>query len=655
MNLSRRELFWLSLAGCVRPARARDAGHDDVHQQLLDLAARYEEERRARFAEVKTPDQLAELQRSLRETFVRLLGGLPEKMALPAVTKTGTIDADHYVVEKLVYESFPGYFVSALLYKPKSIDKPVPAVLSPCGHSVVGKAAPEYQTLHINLAKRGFVVLTYDPVGQGERSQFWDSHKGRTRFNLSCGEHAVLGSALDLHGTSLARYRIWDGMRGLDYLASLPEVNRTKLGCAGNSGGGTLTAYLTALDPRIAAAAICCYITTLPRRMGNRIQEDPSSDPEQDFFGFVSERIDHAGLLALCAPRPTLIGSAQLDFFPIEGAHESFAEAKRLYQAAGAPERIAQAESPLKHGLTQPLREAVYGWFGRWLSGRDEPAAAREIPVRPRTPEELRVCAEGQVSVSFRSRFLLDLAQDEFRKAPRPARRPLREVLRLEPDEIRNAAAAIAAGTGPTLVICINGNDARDWREQREFLEVVRQTGHDTAVVDPSGVGPRRVRLAVPGHSYTDPLSSVEANIAYNAYLVGRTMLGMRVADVAVAVHKLAAERKPRRVILCGRNDAALVACCAAAVMPAIAGVAVENMLLSFNSAFSAEGFPINAASIAPGVLRDFGDIQDVVGLVTPRGVLIAAGIGDAKPPAASVRYSDKRFTSDPRVLVEWL
>src|SRR5262249_25160504 len=158
--------------------------------------------------------------------------------------------------------------------------------------------------------------------------------------NLTCGEHAVLGNPLYLLGTSLARYRIWDGIRGLDYLASLPEVDARKLGCAGNSGGGTLTAYIAALDARVVAAAICCYITTLPRAMGNRIPTDPDADPEQDIFGFVSEGIDHSGLLALRAPRPTLIGSAKLDFFPIEGARESFAEAKILFEAAGAAERV---------------------------------------------------------------------------------------------------------------------------------------------------------------------------------------------------------------------------------------------------------------------------------------------------------------------------
>ncbi|MHC5543041.1 alpha/beta hydrolase family protein, partial [Singulisphaera rosea] len=317
-GLSRRGFLACGLAASAGLAFGKEGGTVDVHRQILDLAARQERARRAKFAAVRTKAELEALQRSLRESFLRLLGGLPEaERDIPPTSKTGQIRGDGYSIEKFAFESVPGYFVPALLYRPEGLKGKAPAVISPCGHSGVGKAADPYQILHINLAKRGFVVLTYDPVGQGERSQFWDAEAQRTRFNLGCGEHAVIGNALYLLGSNLARYRIRDGMRAIDYLASLPEVDASKIGCVGNSGGGTLTAYITALDSRVAAAAIGCYITTLPRRMANRTQEDPSADPEQDIFGFVGEGIDHAGLLALCAPRPTLIGSAQLDFFPI--------------------------------------------------------------------------------------------------------------------------------------------------------------------------------------------------------------------------------------------------------------------------------------------------------------------------------------------------
>jgi hypothetical protein len=522
----------------------------------------------------------------------------------------------------------------------------------------VGKSAAPYQILHINLAKRGYIVLTYDPVGQGERSQFWDAEKGRSRYDLVCGEHAVMGNALYLLGTSLARFRIWDGLRGLDYLASMPEVDATRVGCVGNSGGGTLTTYLSALDSRIAASAIGCYITALPRRMGNRIEADPDADPEQDLFGFVSAGIDHAGLLALCAPRPTLLGTALHDFFPIAGARESFGEAQRLFQVAGAGKHIARVEAPGRHGLSRPLREAVYGWFDRWLAGSKAPEPAVEFDVQPRSATELRVCTHGQVNVTFRSLPLLSVALDEFREGPKRAgKKPLRDILGLDLAGAKPRITEFRGGSGATstMVICVNGNEAPDWREQRRFLVALEEAGHALAVVDPRGVGTLRPRLEVPGHAYTDPLSGVEENLAYNAFLVGQSLLGLRVADSLAAVRQVAARTRAPRVVLCGRRDAALVACFAAAVEPAVHSVATEEMRRSFLPMFAADGDAINAASILPGLLHDFGDLPDILAHIAPRRVLVAAGSGENIPVDPCVKVTAGRFTSDPRVLTDWL
>jgi dienelactone hydrolase/pimeloyl-ACP methyl ester carboxylesterase len=660
--LSRRDFL---AAGCaltstVATASAAPKLDDprpvDVHRQLLELAAQQEERRRARFAAVTSKAGLEALQASLRETVLRLLDGFPEKPGIPPARVTGTIVADDYVIEKLTYESFPGYFVTALLYRPKQVTKPLPGVLSPCGHSTNGKAAGAYQILHINLAKRGFVVLTYDPVGQGERSQFWDARKHRSRFDLSCGEHAVLGNPLYLLGSSLARYRIWDGMRGLDYLASRPEVDASQLGCVGNSGGGTLTAYIAALDPRVEVAAICCYITTLPRRMANRIQQDPSADPEQDIFGFVSEGIDHAGLLALRAPRPTLIGSAVKDFFPIEGARESFAEAKRLYEAAGAGHRIAMAEAPGGHGLSGPLRRAVYHWFDSYFAAKGEDQGP-EFAVKPRPDAELQVCADGQVNLAMRSRPLLPMAWEEFERKPNRARVPLHELLRLDPARLapRNSRNAAASKTDRTAIVCVNGNESGDWREDVAFLRAVERLGHEVLVIDPCGVGPSRPSIFAGAPHYADPLSGVEENIAYNAFLVGKSLLGMRVADVLAAIERSREKVEPRRIIVCGRRDAALVACLAAAVSPAIDGVACQDMLHSFRTLFSAEGHAINAASILPDLLEQFGDISDIIARIAPRKVLVASGIGEFSKPAPHVRIMPGRFSAEPQRLIEWL
>jgi dienelactone hydrolase len=644
------------LAG-VTPAFAGQ--QSDLHQQLLDLADRQQQERRTLFSATTSKAELETLQKVLRGKFLRLLGGLPPRQGVPPAKILGQIEAEDYLIEKLVFESSPGYFVSALLYKPRKITARVPAVLSPCGHAPEGKGASPYQLLHVNLVKRGYIVLTYDPVGQGERSQFWDAQKKKSRFNLVCGEHAVLGNPLYLLGTNLARYRIWDGLRALDYLASLPEVDAQRIGCVGNSGGGALTAYISALDPRVRAAAIGCFITTLPRRMGNRIQADPDADPEQDIFGFVGEGLDHGALLALRIPRPTLLATARFDFFPIQGARESFAEVKKLYQVAGVAERVALVEAAEKHGLSLPLRKAIYPFFDRWLAGRTVETQANEIAVKPRPAKELLVCKDAQVNVTFHSRHLLTLALDEFdcRKKPARARTPLAELLRLDPKEADYRTVEIAGGkpTDQTLVLCVNGNESRPWQEEQAFLQALEKRGHAVVVVDPRGVGSLRPKVSVQGHDYADPLTGVEENLAYNAFLVGKSLLGMRVTDVQTAVRKLAAQTKRSRILLCGRRDAALVACLTAAIEPSVTQVALEQMPLTYRWYFNPVGRPINAASILPSLLRDHGDVEQVLAAIAPRRMLSAAGLGATAHRVPTLQQAQGLFTENPVLLTNWL
>jgi dienelactone hydrolase len=666
-TLSRRDCLRLSVAAHVGSswcgAAPAGAGESDLHEQILDLAAQHERKRRARFAGVTTNARLSALQSSLRETFLRLLDGFPQRDGPPQVHRTGTIDAGDFIIEKLVYQSLPGYYVPALVYRPRRSSGPLPGVLSPCGHSASGKAEKTYQILHINLAQRGFVVLTYDPVGQGERSQFWDPGRARSRYNLVCGEHAVLGNPLYLLGTNLARYRIWDGMRGLDLLTSLPEVDAARIGCVGNSGGGTLSAYISALDSRVTVSAICCYVTTLRRRMANRIQEDPAADPEQDLFGFVSDGLDHAGLLALRVPKPTLLGTARFDFFPIEGARKTFTEVRRLYELAGAPEALARVEAAERHGLTLPLRNAVYAWFHRWLAGAQAPQPVAELAVAPRSARELQVCAEGQVNRSFASRPLLPLALEAFDRAlpvPRALDRQAfaRDVLQLDTERADPRVTEISQASAPAgmVVVCINGNEARDWRDETAFLDGLARRGHAAIVVDPRGVGSRKARLSVVGKRYDDPLRGVEENLAYNAFLVGTSLIGMRVSDTLAALRALAVRSKPSHIVLCGRRDSALTACLAGLVEPGVERVVAEEILLSFRGLFAAEGRAVNAASILPGFLRHFRDLSDLFAAIAPRKVLVSAGVGEARANLdPSVHAVKQRVSEHVGVLTDWL
>src|SRR5262249_50029444 len=148
--------------------------------------------------------------------------------------------------------------------------------------------------------------------------------------------------------------------------------------------------------------------------------------------------------------------------------------------------------------------------------------------------------------------------------------------------------------------------------------------------------------------------TGVEENIAYNAFLVGKSLLGMRVADVSAAIKKRVGT-PPGRVVLCGRADAALVACLAAATNPAVNAVAVEGLLLGFEPLFEGVGRPVNAASILPALLRDFGDVADVLSEIAPRKMLVAAGIGTLPRRPASVEVTERRFVTEPRVFLDWL
>src|SRR5205823_14675152 len=153
---------------------------------------------------------------------------------------------------------------------------------------------------------------------------------------------------------------------------------------------------------------------------------------------------------------------------PIEGARESFAEAQHLFKVAGAAENVERAEAEEKHGLTLPLREAIYGFFERHLTGRKAAGASKEIAVTPRAVKDLLVCADGQVNLALGSRHLLPLALEEFDKKTKPARRGLRELLRLDPESADFRVTEIAAGSKDhhTLLVLVNGNETRGWQQE---------------------------------------------------------------------------------------------------------------------------------------------------------------------------------------------
>ncbi len=353
------------------------AAPDRLAEFLKKQAAEQFALRRKEVAAATSPEQIVRRQERLRAFFLRSLGDLPERTPLNARTIGVRRSADH-IVERVSFESRPGHRVPSLLYLPAGMP-PFPGVLVPCGHSANGKADATYQRICILLARNGMAAFCYDPIGQGERIQKLDAEGKPAIREGSTSEHTLAGIGALLVGRQAASYRIWDGMRALDYLASRPEIDPDRLGCTGNSGGGTMTAYLMALDDRIRVAAPSCYITSLERLFATIGPQDA----EQNITGQVAAGMDHADYIAMRAPRPTLLCVGTRDFFDIQGSWDTFREVKLLYGRLGFGERVDLFESDEPHGFTAPRRVAAVRWLRRWLLGKDDAITEPDLPIAP--------------------------------------------------------------------------------------------------------------------------------------------------------------------------------------------------------------------------------------------------------------------------------
>jgi dienelactone hydrolase len=211
-------------------------------------------QRRRQIERLVTTEDVSRRRAYLRERMLDDLGGFPERTPLNARV-VGVLQRPPYKIEKVIFESQPHFYVTANLYLPTKGHPPYPAILFPLGHEPGGKTNLTWQQMLGSLATKGFVAMTWDPIGQGERLQIYDEDLRESKVGDSTTEHTVVGTQCLLIGDHLARYTIWDGMRALDYLLSRPEVDPTRIGLTGNSGGGTHTAYIAALDDRIQVAA----------------------------------------------------------------------------------------------------------------------------------------------------------------------------------------------------------------------------------------------------------------------------------------------------------------------------------------------------------------------------------------------------------------
>ena len=321
---------------------------------------------------LKTPEDWKKRQNKIRARFDEYFGKFPKKTPLnPRIIDV--IDREKYVIEKLIFESQPNYFCSANFYVPKDRPSKVPGVLVTVGHKEDGKSRLMYHELCLGLVLKGYAVLIVDPMGQGERSEYFDSDTKTHFLERKIDQHHYFGRQAFLADWSLPSLRIWDGIRAVDYLVSRAEVDTSKLAVVGNSGGGQMAMYIAAVDSRIKVIAA----------------GHPGGSCESMLLNGTGLSV--FDIYSLIPPRPfrIVVGRESRE---APGHVRTIEEFKPIYQAFGVSEEaLDMSIVGGLHDIKLPKRISIYEWFNKWLEKEDE--GSTEPPLQPEKMESLW-CAE---------------------------------------------------------------------------------------------------------------------------------------------------------------------------------------------------------------------------------------------------------------------
>jgi dienelactone hydrolase len=274
----------------------------------------------------------------------------------------GKLDRGDYTIEKIVLETFPGFTLSGNLYRPKGATGKAPGILCPHGHWEDGRMNPEVQQRCIRWAKLGCVVFMYDMVGYNDSKPF---------------THAFLNDRLRRWGLSLPTLQTWNSIRAVDWLTSLPDVDAARIGCTGESGGGTQTFLLTALDDRIAVSAPVVMVSHAFQ--GGCVCENAAG---------LRHGTDNVEFAALCAPRPLKLVGATGDWTALTMSR-AFPAIRGVYALVGSTDRVSAEVFDFPHNYNQTSRNAIYGFMAHWLLGIDDSARTREGKQQPETASVL--------------------------------------------------------------------------------------------------------------------------------------------------------------------------------------------------------------------------------------------------------------------------
>ncbi|HOX39512.1 MAG TPA: prolyl oligopeptidase family serine peptidase [Candidatus Brocadiia bacterium] len=565
--------------------------------------------------------QAKQWQQHIRETALSAIGGLPPSDTHLNPRLCGELKGDGFRIEKVIYESRPGVFVTSALYVPQDIQGQTAAVLFVCGHAEEAKAYPNYQAVCQRLARNGLVVLAVDPPGQGERRSYLDS-TGRQIVQWGTTEHDYAGLQCWWLGQSSARYFIHDAMRGIDYLETRPEVDPKRIGVTGNSGGGTQSTWLMMTEPRLAAAAPGTFVM----RRAEYMWTGQAQDSEQVIPSGTLNGLDHEDFMIAMVPRPVKVLAVDYDYFCLEGALASVERARRIYRIFGCEDKLSIARDRCTHEYSPVLARSATEFFVTELLGLPAQSVDHSNP-KPFPVEQLWCTQRGQAlldtpcakgifdgnlerynkmarresdseSQASKASVWLNSAIHRFRKpcALNP-RWPWDETVQdirvcqgfwfTEPG-ICNTGFLLRPATTPykELVIAVFDRGTLDISARRQWVEDMAAEGHAVLILNLRGMGnilPRALNPVPLEERYGTVFKLICDLVA-----IGDDLASMRVYDLLRAVQlafedpMIDLDERPLRLF--GAGLGGFYSYLAGALEPRISKVEIEDALFSLDS-----------------------------------------------------------------------
>jgi len=635
---------------------------------LNSLATKYYEVRDKEIVQLHTKKGWKDRQEKMKGKLLEAIGPFPKKTPLnPKVT--GVVTKDGYRIEKIVFESWPGFYVTGCLFIPAGNNGKTPAVLNVIGHEQESYHKALDQVIILNLVKKGIIVFAIDPLGQGEHVQYFDPKINFSSIGYSVIEHSYFGNICFLSGSSAAKYFTWDGIRAIDYLVSREEVDAERIGVTGFSGGGTVTAYVAAFDPRVKVSVPCSWSVNCRRGM----EMKGTQDAETLFINGLKKGITFEDLIEVRAPKPALMTFTSRDeYLSLQGALEAYQEARKAYTALGQSDNLQLVEDDSKHWLTPKIRLAIYSFFMKHFGIAGDPS---EVEVEILPGKDLMVTPTGQISTSFGGDMVFDVNKKESLKLLEQLEKSRKDIAN-HLNLVRKKAMNIS---GYMVPCCEEVEPVINGRYQRDGYSVTKyalQGEGDYAipillfVPDDQTVKHSAIIYLHPAGKVTEakPNGEIEnlvkkgyivaaadllgvgetANTAsrgmtdgYSGVLVGRSLVGIQAGDIVRVVNylKRRPDTDPSKVGAVAIGEMCLPLLHAAAFDPSIKSVTLIGSLISYRSIVMNRIYKIGLTTRKDGgthhpyevdfswgiagVLKGY-DLPDLMGCIAPRRIVLA-------------------------------